>query len=150
MIQTMHSSGGGTLDVGTDLTPPGGPSRSCPTGSTVTRFGAGRVVPGKTFALGLVLERLLARTALPVVVFDPNSDFVRLGELRHDASGPDAEALAQREIRWLFRALPGAMASPLTVGAHTRPRGRSTHLGEPGGDCWGSVQICESRLGPSA
>jgi hypothetical protein len=33
------------------------------------------------------------------VVFDPNSDFIRPGELRQDASGPDAEALAQREIR---------------------------------------------------
>jgi len=35
------------------------------------------------------------------VIFDPNSDFVRLGELNPGASGPTVEALAQRDIRVL-------------------------------------------------
>jgi len=46
---------------------------------------------GKTYALGTILERLLAETTLRVIVLDPNSDFVRLNELREDA-GDDVRA----------------------------------------------------------
>ncbi|HEX2291957.1 MAG TPA: ATP-binding protein, partial [Gaiellaceae bacterium] len=54
-------------------------------------FLCGQSGSGKTYALGTILERLLAETALRIVVLDPNSDFVRLGELRDDA-GADAAA----------------------------------------------------------
>ena len=37
---------------------------------------------GKTYSLGVMLEQLLLETELRIVVLDPNSDFVRLGELR--------------------------------------------------------------------
>ena len=40
---------------------------------------------GKTYSLGVLLERLLMETSLRVVVLDPNSDYVRLGEPRTDA-----------------------------------------------------------------
>ena len=40
---------------------------------------------GKTYSLGVLLERLLMETSLRVVVLDPNSDYVRLGEPRADA-----------------------------------------------------------------
>jgi len=36
---------------------------------------------GKTYSLGLILERLLLETDLRLAVLDPNSDYVRLGEL---------------------------------------------------------------------
>jgi DNA helicase HerA-like ATPase len=49
-------------------------------------FLCGQSGSGKTYALGTILERLLAETALRVVVLDPNSDFVRLNELRDDAA----------------------------------------------------------------
>jgi DNA helicase HerA-like ATPase len=52
-------------------------------------FLCGQSGSGKTYALGTILERLLAETTLRVVVLDPNSDFVRLNELRDDA-GDDA------------------------------------------------------------
>jgi uncharacterized protein len=39
---------------------------------------------GKTYALGTILERLLVATTLRIVILDPNSDFVRLAELRDD------------------------------------------------------------------
>lgn len=39
---------------------------------------------GKTYSLGVLLERLLMETNLRVVVLDPNSDDVRLGEPRVD------------------------------------------------------------------
>jgi DNA helicase HerA-like ATPase len=54
-------------------------------------FLCGQSGSGKTYALGTILERLLAETTLRVVVLDPNSDFVRLAEMREDA-GADARA----------------------------------------------------------
>lgn len=55
---------------------------------------------GKTYSLGVVLERLLLETDLRIAVLDPNSDYVRLGELSDaDTLGmqPDAHAaLADR------------------------------------------------------
>jgi DNA helicase HerA-like ATPase len=54
-------------------------------------FLCGQSGSGKTYALGTILERLLAETTLRVVVLDPNSDFVRLHELRDDA-GHDVRA----------------------------------------------------------
>jgi DNA helicase HerA-like ATPase len=47
-------------------------------------FLCGQSGSGKTYALGTILERLLTETTLRIVVLDPNSDFVRLGELRDD------------------------------------------------------------------
>ena len=45
-------------------------------------FFCGQSGSGKTYALGTVLERLILDTDLRIVVLDPNSDFVRLGEVR--------------------------------------------------------------------
>ena len=47
-------------------------------------FLCGQSGSGKTYALGTILERLLADTSLRIVVLDPNSDFVRLATLRSD------------------------------------------------------------------
>lgn len=41
---------------------------------------------GKTYTLGVMLERLLLNTDLRMIVLDPNSDYIRLAELRD----PDA------------------------------------------------------------
>jgi DNA helicase HerA-like ATPase len=48
-------------------------------------FICGQSGSGKTYALGVLLERLLMETRLRVVVLDPNSDYVRLGEAREAA-----------------------------------------------------------------
>lgn len=109
-IEMLHASTGAVLDVGTNLTPPGGTARLLPLRFNRHTFWCGQSGSGKTYALGVVLEQLVAHTALPVVVFDPNSDFVRLGELNPGASGPTADALAQRDIRVLR---PRDEASPL-------------------------------------
>jgi uncharacterized protein len=55
-------------------------------------FLCGQSGSGKTYSLGVLLERLLMETSLRVVVLDPNSDYVRLAETRADA---DAAALAR-------------------------------------------------------
>jgi hypothetical protein len=57
-------------------------------------FFCGQSGSGKTYALGTVLERLLTETTLRIVVLDPNSDFVRLGEVRADV--PDDVAQRYR------------------------------------------------------
>ena len=54
-------------------------------------FLCGQSGSGKTYALGTILERLLTETSLRIVILDPNSDFVRLAELRDDVE-PDVHA----------------------------------------------------------
>ncbi len=53
-------------------------------------FMVGQSGSGKTYSLGAILERLFVHTTLPMVVIDPNSDYVHLGELR------PREAVARR------------------------------------------------------
>ena len=48
-------------------------------------FWCGQSGSGKTYALGVALERILVQTRLPIVIFDANSDFVRLNIPRDDA-----------------------------------------------------------------
>jgi DNA helicase HerA-like ATPase len=57
-------------------------------------FLCGQSGSGKTYALGVLLERLLMETRLRVVVLDPNSDYVRLGEARDDVDPRAAERFA--------------------------------------------------------
>jgi len=73
-------------------------------------FLCGQSGSGKTYALGVILERLLALTDLRIVVLDPNGDFVRLGELRPGALADDSGPLrrAQGGVR-VFR--PGSHRS---------------------------------------
>jgi DNA helicase HerA-like ATPase len=54
-------------------------------------FFCGQSGSGKTYALGTVLERLVLETSLRIVVLDPNSDFVRLREIREGADPQLAE-----------------------------------------------------------
>ncbi|HZW41599.1 MAG TPA: ATP-binding protein, partial [Agromyces sp.] len=118
-IDVLHTTTGALLEVGRNLTEPGGPAKLLPRRFNRHTFWCGQSGSGKTYALGVVLEQLIAHTALPVVIFDPNSDFVRLGELNPDASGPTAEALAQRDIRVLRPNVAGA--EPLRARFMTMP-----------------------------
>ncbi len=74
-------------------------------------FWCGQSGSGKTYALGVLLEQVLLQTKLPLVILDPNSDFVRLTDVRAEAPAEAAEALASRDIR-VFR--PGG-ENPLKV-----------------------------------
>jgi DNA helicase HerA-like ATPase len=62
-------------------------------------FWCGQSGSGKTYALGVALEQLLLHTKLPLVILDPNSDFVKLGDIRADAPESQAAELATRDIR---------------------------------------------------
>jgi uncharacterized protein len=72
-------------------------------------FLCGQSGSGKTYSLGLMLERLLADTELRLVILDPNSDYVRLGTVRE---GADPELAARyREVAGaveVHSAAPGA------------------------------------------
>ena len=65
-------------------------------------FWCGQSGSGKTYALGVVLEQVLLRTGLPVVIMDPNSDFVGLGSPREDAPDDAAARFRSDDIR-VFR-----------------------------------------------
>lgn len=45
-------------------------------------FMCGQSGSGKTYSMGVLVERLLLETSLPLVIVDPNSDYVALGQLR--------------------------------------------------------------------
>ncbi len=64
-------------------------------------FLCGQSGSGKTYALGVLLEQLLIDTDLPMVILDPNSDFVRISELLESASPEDAERLRELDVRVL-------------------------------------------------
>ncbi|MFI8976817.1 ATP-binding protein [Nocardia asteroides] len=100
-VETLHETTGALLEVGVNLTPPCGPARLLPKRFNRHTFWCGQSGSGKTYALGVVLEQLIAHTALPVVILDPNSDFVRLGEVADTTTGPTADALRERDIRVL-------------------------------------------------
>jgi DNA helicase HerA-like ATPase len=108
-IDLVHADMGASLEIGVNLSPPLRAARLLAHRFNRHTFWCGQSGSGKTYALGVVLEQLIAHTALPVVVFDPNSDFVRLGELNPDASGPTAELLRHRDIRVLRPNVEGAV-----------------------------------------
>ncbi len=83
------------LEVGSLLLAPGVPLALDAGGFDRHTFLCGQSGSGKTYALGVVLERLLHATGLKIVVLDPNSDFVRLGETRADAGEADAARHAE-------------------------------------------------------
>ena len=62
-------------------------------------FMCGQSGSGKTYSLGLVLEQLLVGTSLPMVILDPNSDYVRLAEVR-DTTEPSCRCRVRRGGAW--------------------------------------------------
>ena len=76
------------LDVGELALAPGVPLQLDAGGFDRHTFLCGQSGSGKTYSLGLILERLLAETDLRIVVLDPNSDFVSLGALREGGDAP--------------------------------------------------------------
>jgi DNA helicase HerA-like ATPase len=64
-------------------------------------FWCGQSGSGKTYALGVLLEQILRNTRLPLVILDPNSDFVHLDRPHEGADPGQAAELADRDIRVL-------------------------------------------------
>lgn len=89
------------LVVGELLLAPGVPATLDSGGLNRHTFMCGQSGSGKTYALGLLLERVLAETSLRVVVLDPNSDYIGLPHLR---AGADARLAAR------YAAVPAEVA----------------------------------------
>jgi uncharacterized protein len=73
------------LQLGQLALAPGVPCLADAAGFDRHTFLCGQSGSGKTYSLGVILERLLIETDLRMVILDPNSDFVRLGNVRADA-----------------------------------------------------------------
>jgi len=75
------------------------PAMLHPSGFTRHTFMCGQSGSGKTYAMGVVLERLLAETDLRMVILDPNSDYVHLGHARtvEEVGIPEEEQQPTRE-----------------------------------------------------
>jgi hypothetical protein len=79
-------------------------------------FLCGQSGSGKTYALGVILERLLAETELRLVILDPNSDFVRLGHVRAGADPGQAGDTAKQRAG--SRSIPPAPRTGSGSGWH--------------------------------
>jgi DNA helicase HerA-like ATPase len=79
------------LSIGELFHAPGVPAVLDSGGFNRHTFMCGQSGSGKTYSLGLLLERVLAETELPIVILDPNSDYVGLGRVRQDADRTASE-----------------------------------------------------------
>ncbi len=108
MINSLNSGAEASLEIGSMAAGSDLPARLIPRRLNRHTFWCGQSGSGKTYALGVLLEEVLLRTELPMIIFDPHGDFVRLADLREDAQPQRAEALRQRDIRVLrSRSQPG-------------------------------------------
>ena len=135
--QDRMGAGRSALDVGSLALVPGVPTGLDAAGFGRHTFVCGQSGSGKTYSLGVLLERLLLQTRLRLVVLDPNSDFVRLGETREDVDGEAVErfsalsdsvgvrsANGPAPIALRFRDLsPAHQAAVLGLDQAVRPRG---------------------------
>jgi uncharacterized protein len=108
MITSLNMGLGATLDIGSLAAGSDLPARLTPQRLNRHTFWCGQSGSGKTYALGVLLEEVLLHTELPMIIFDPNGDFVRLADVREDAPPQRGDELQQREIRVLRpRSQPG-------------------------------------------
>ncbi len=100
-IGMVHAEAGAALPVGTLQSSDGIAARLVANRFNRHTFWCGQSGSGKTYALGVVLEQLLVHAALPMVIFDPNADFVRMRELTNAGTPDERRALGDRDIRVL-------------------------------------------------
>jgi DNA helicase HerA-like ATPase len=111
-IERVYVAAGATLRVGSIIGSDGIDARLLPHRFNRHTFWCGQSGSGKTYALGVLLEQLLVHTDLPMVIFDPNADFVRMRELYREVASDEERELASRDIRILR---PGAEQNALLV-----------------------------------
>ncbi len=98
-----NRTGRASLDVGELVLEPGVRFPLDAGGFDRHTFFCGQSGSGKTYALGTILEQLLLETTLRIVVLDPNSDFVRLPQVRADADAAVAAAYRQAAAEIVVR-----------------------------------------------
>ena len=106
VIDALHGTSA-TIEIGRHREFDELPARLRSKGFSRHTFMCGQSGSGKTYTTGVLFERLLAGSTLPVLVLDPNSDHVNLGTL---ANPGDHRAEAER-----YRAVAGQV---VTARAH--------------------------------
>ncbi len=101
VLADFYRDASAVLGLGSMVSAPDVPVGLVPKRLNRHTFWCGQSGSRKTFALGVALEQILMKTRLPVVIFDPNGDFVRLGESRPGADEAERATLAGRDIRVL-------------------------------------------------
>jgi DNA helicase HerA-like ATPase len=100
--ELLYRAQAATLPIGSFLASPDIPARLVAQRFNRHTFWCGQSGSGKTYALGVVLEQLLIHTALPMVIFDPNADFVQMRQSHPSGPATDAQrALSERDIRFV-------------------------------------------------
>lgn len=102
-VAGFFADAGATLAVGSLVDDPAVAVGLIPKRLNRHTFWCGQSGSGKTYALGVALEQILLHTRLPMVIFDPNSDFVRIGETLPHVEPDVAARIAERGIRVLRR-----------------------------------------------
>jgi len=98
----LHGASAGTMVIGSWRTGDVGADASLRAGGFNRHtFLCGQSGSGKTYALGVLLERLLLQTDLRMAVFDPNADFVHLGSTLPGVAEADARRIGERNVRVL-------------------------------------------------
>jgi len=90
------------LTIGAKVADPATPAQLDPRRFNRHTFWCGQSGSGKTYALGVVLEQLLLHTELPMLILDPNADFVRLNQTSVGAPADHATQISESDIR-VFR-----------------------------------------------
>ncbi len=90
-------AGADTVEIGTWRQQPSLSARVRSKGFARHTFMCGQSGSGKTYTTGVLFERLLASTSLPIVVIDPNSDHVLLDAVR-DSNDSSAAASHYRRV----------------------------------------------------
>lgn len=89
------------LRVGTLIEEPGSDAELRISKMNRHTFWCGQSGSGKTYALGVLLEQVLIKTKLPVLILDPNADFVNMASIQPGQDAAESEALAGKDIRVL-------------------------------------------------
>lgn len=136
VIDALHGAAP-TIEIGRHREFAELPARLRSKGFSRHTFMCGQSGSGKTYTTGVLFERLLAGSTLPVLVLDPNSDHVHLGSLANpDDHGPEAER---------YRAVAGQV-----VTARARGYGGSNTLCVDFSDLDPEVRARVLRLDPIA
>ncbi len=101
LVESLLARSGAVLEVGRLASMPGVGAGLLPHRFNRHTFWCGQSGSGKTYALGVLLEELLMHTELPLIIFDPNADFVHLDQVDPEASGDRVDRLRGRDIRIL-------------------------------------------------
>jgi uncharacterized protein len=116
LLATYQVSSGADMPVGTTRSGIAGEIPALLRRSSFNRhtFLCGQSGSGKTYALGVILEQLLAETALRLLIIDPNGDFAGLGSARPDADPERLRRLRDQDVRVL-------RAGRARSGSHDQP-----------------------------